>query len=157
MKIKLGYRGSDGMSEAVNIAAAAAGVNPYQMAFIGSHLFEAITLVVAKGTPVAIQGFGRFYTWYKMSKNGTGATRPYPAFYAALPWRNEVAVCCPLVSQANIDYMNRGTKQYVKKHSLSPDAEVKSQRPMTAIDNMRQQIMAQALKNMAEFRLAKTS
>jgi len=157
MKIKLGYRGSDGMSEAVNIAARAAGINPFQMAWVGSHLFEAITLVVAKGTPVAIQGFGRFYTWYKMSKKGTGSTRAYPAFYAALPWRNEVAVCCPLVSQANIDYMNRGTKQYAKTHSLSPDAVVSSKRPMTAMDNVRAQIMAQARKNMADFRLAKTS
>jgi hypothetical protein len=107
-----------------------------------SHFFEAISDEVCRNRLVRIPGFGAFgaKAWFsKHDPELTGAC--YPAFSAAVPFRNAVRFQCPPTG-ASLDAIDRH-----RRHSHRSGRPERSGRsPWSTHRAMRKQIAAQARK-----------
>jgi hypothetical protein len=136
--------GTSPLAEVCREAAQAAGCNQAQMATAMSFFFEKLADKVASGKAVSIDGFGQFSPWACQNKV-SGEKYVAPRFVAHRGFRNLVKVSCLLSNACNVQ------AEYYRA-SNSRRVVTTRDRTFVAQASFRQQIIAQAEKNLMEHR-----
>lgn len=130
------------LQEAVDYAAEKMGSDEFAVAEMMSHFLERIAFHVSCGHTITIPGFGRFGVQVYICKKKVDPLppRPYPAFSAAIGFRNDTLVSCP----CNPDLAKPIKTHRMKAHPTSVrDSGKENRRTMTAMAKFRTDLRAQ--------------
>ena len=124
-------------------AAGEMGVSDYHAALLVSHFFEELTTQVSRNRVVRVPGFGAFGPKAWFPRNDPEAPGyAYPAFSAAVPFRNFVRLQCPATGAA-LDALDRH-----RRHAHPSSRRDRSARmPFTAFRAFRERISVQARRS----------